>query len=187
METYIDIRFRREITDLLGYFNLSGDAVEIGNAEGRFAEILIKSPNIIKFYMIDAWKQLNQKGDGHMPNEWHQNNYREALERTNAFSEKRIILQGLSSERIKDIPDDSLILAYIDADHSYNGCIRDLRAIWPKLKNGSILAGHDYLNENYGVRSAVLDFVKEVDFVDKEIHIIPEDHESNASFWIRKL
>jgi predicted O-methyltransferase YrrM len=37
----------------------------------------------------------------------------------------------------------SIDLAFIDGDHSYEGCLDDLRAVWPKMKSGGVILIHD--------------------------------------------
>ena len=34
---------------------------------------------------------------------------------------------------------------YVDARHDYKGALVDMEAWWPKLKEGGIMAGHDYM------------------------------------------
>jgi hypothetical protein len=51
--------------------------------------------------------------------------------------------------------DASVTLAFIDGDHSYEGCKRDIAAWWGKIKPGGLLAGHDYSHEYPGVMQAV--------------------------------
>lgn len=41
-------------------------------------------------------------------------------------------------------PDGSLDFVWIDGDHRYDAVLADLRAWWPKVKPGGVLAGHDY-------------------------------------------
>ena len=54
----------------------------------------------------------------------------------------------------------SLDFAYIDARHDYEGPSEDLRAWWPKLCPGGLMAGHDYDNVNgMPVARAVGEFV----------------------------
>jgi hypothetical protein len=58
---------------------------------------------------------------------------------------------------------------YIDGDHEYEGCKKDLLEAYKKVKNGGWLMGHDYemnMNKantvyNFGVRKAVDEFCKE--------------------------
>ena len=51
-------------------------------------------------------------------------------------------------------------MIYVDADHSYNAVKNDLIVSLSKVKNGGLLAGHDYI-PNYEVRYAVDDFCRE--------------------------
>ena len=54
---------------------------------------------------------------------------------------------------------------YIDGSHLYEDVKRDLNDYLPKLREGSILAGHDYKNiDNFGVIRAVDEFMKENNF-----------------------
>lgn len=187
----MEIKYRTEFGKLLEHFGLSGHAAEVGVAEGRNSQVLIKQPAITKLYMIDAWTKLEQKGDGGSSQSWHDGNYKEAHERTEQFKSKRIVLKGLSGEMISQIPDDSLVFAYIDGDHSYKGCYSDLFSIWPKIKRGGVLAGHDYLNMNYGVNKAVKDFVLNHCIQERilgfTIHTTEEDGDKNmVSFWFVK-
>lgn len=179
----MEIKYRTELGLLLNHHGLVGHAVEIGVAEGRNAEVLISQPAITLLYLIDSWTHLNQPGDGGYEQKWHENNFIEAQQRTSKFKEKAVFLKGMSHEMIKQIPDDSLVIAYIDGDHSYQGCYNDLKSIWPKLKSGGILAGHDYLNMGYGVNKAVNDFV-DGRF---DIHTTQEDGDTfMVSFWLIK-
>lgn len=180
----MEIKYRTQLGELLRHFRLSGDAVEIGVAEGRNAEVLISQPEIKKLYLIDAWTHLEQAGDGGNYQAWHERNYKEAQERVSKFKHKAVFLRGMSQDMIKQIPDNSLVLAYIDCDHSYEGALRDLRAIYSKVKKGGIIAGHDYLNLDYGVNQAVTEFLENRKHV--KLHVIEEDEESMASFWFIK-
>jgi predicted O-methyltransferase YrrM len=46
---------------------------------------------------------------------------------------------------------------FLDASHLYNDVIDDLRAWWPKVKQGGLFMGHDFY-EGTQVKQAVLDF-----------------------------
>lgn len=180
----MEIKHRTQLGELLSHFKLSGHAVEIGVAEGRNAEVLISQKEITKLYLIDAWTRLEQSGDGGNPQSWHEGNYAEAQQRTSNHKEKAVFLKGLSQDMIKQIPNDSLVLAYIDGDHSYEGALRDLRAIYQKVKKGGIIAGHDYLNMSYGVHRAVTEFLENRTHI--SLHVIGEDEDAMASFWFIK-
>lgn len=63
------------------------------------------------------------------------------------------IFNGESVASSKAIPDASLDLIFIDADHTYKSVRADLRAWLPKLKLNGWIGGHDYGQP--GVRQAV--------------------------------
>ena len=104
------------------------------------------------------------------------------------LAHRRLILRGLSSEMIKQIPDDSLIFAYLDGDHSYEGCLADLKAIYSKVKSGGIIAGHDYLSPQYGVNKALKQYLFWTDkYTLEDVHVTYEDGDNSmVSFWFVK-
>ena len=52
----------------------------------------------------------------------------------------------LSHEAVANFPDYYFDLIYIDADHTFDGCYRDLINWWPKLKRGKFFTGDDFTN-----------------------------------------
>lgn len=53
-------------------------------------------------------------------------------------------LKGYSWEAAKKVDDLSVDVVFIDADHTYESVKKDITAWAPKVRNGGILAGHDY-------------------------------------------
>lgn len=198
----MEIKYRKQLGDLLEHFDLTGDTVEIGVAEGWHSKDMISCERVTKHYMIDAWTTLRQKGDASNDQMWHDYNYGHAIRLTDPWESKRVVLKGMSVDMIAKIPDDSLVMAYVDGDHSFFGCLNDLYAVWPKIKVGGILCGHDFLNTAYGVNRAVKEFffmihptanpipanklLRGVMYKREELHTIEEDDQSMAGFWIRK-
>lgn len=75
----------------------------------------------------------------------------------------RVTVYVKDTVKAAEIFDDrSLDLVFIDADHSYAAVFRDLTAWWPKVRNGGMIAGHDYKRAGkYGhedVRRALHEF-----------------------------
>jgi predicted O-methyltransferase YrrM len=63
-------------------------------------------------------------------------------------------IKGCSWETASRFKDESVDFVYLDADHSTESVMRDIKAWWPKLKPMGIMAGgHDYNWDT--VRSAV--------------------------------
>lgn len=65
-------------------------------------------------------------------------------------------LRETSTDGARFFADNSIDLVFIDADHSEECVTADIKAWWPKVKWGGILAGHDYENgDDPGVKAAV--------------------------------
>jgi len=169
------IKYRRDLYKLLPEL---ATTVEIGVAEGLFSRDILNW-NLGHHYMVDAWQQLDQTGDGGYEQEWHTGNYEKACKLANEFNSRATILRGRSHIVAKEIPDNSVDMAYIDGDHSYEGVCRDIRAYLPKLKTGGIMAFHDYEMAHYGVKQAVKEFFSTV-------YLLPEDRLEDAGAYIIK-
>lgn len=175
------IQYRRELVELMKLLDLPLVGVEVGVATGCFSRDLLQA-GMEKLYSVDAWQTLNQRGDGSSDQEWHDKNYEEALRLLTPFGEKSIILRGLSTEMAKQVPDNTLGLAYFDGDHSKEGVLENLKDWYPKVVSGGIIGSHDYENENYGVKQAFEEFVGGR----FEIHLLPEDKSEDAgAFFIK--
>jgi hypothetical protein len=58
--------------------------------------------------------------------------------------ENRIIpVRGNSVYTVGIHDDESIDLAFVDGDHSFEGCLNDLQAVWPKVKKGGVILVHD--------------------------------------------
>lgn len=185
----MEINYRTEFGKLLEHLGLKGDAVEIGIAEARNSLEIISWPQIERLYLIDSWKELQQKGDGGFPQQWHDDNLKLAQQTLEPYKEKAIWLRGLSTNMIDSIPDDSLIYAYLDGNHAYEGFLSDLQKIYRKVKVGGVISGHDFLSPQYGVGKGVKYFVFESDghYSMSDIHQTEEDgDDSMVSFWFIK-
>lgn len=155
----MEIQSRVELVELMKHLKLPLVAAELGVAEGIWATELY-SLGLDKLYLVDVWEQHTELvGCASLDNIWHENNYLDVLRR---FRDKPnvILLKGLTKEMANHIPDNSLGLCYVDADHSYYGVMEDLETYYPKLVQGGIIAVHDYENLGYGVNRAVKEFTK---------------------------
>jgi hypothetical protein len=65
---------------------------------------------------------------------------------------------------VTQFKDGEVDFVYIDGDHGFDAVKADISAWWPKVKNGGILAGHDYCGMQAGVKSAVDEFQKSTQF-----------------------
>jgi hypothetical protein len=154
------IKSRNDLWRLIGN---GAKAAELGVAEGRFSETMLDWPCQLEIlYLVDRWTSVpEQRGDASEPQSWHDANLAAAKERMARFGNRaRFIVSDTvkAADSPYFIEDASLSLVYVDANHSYTGVIRDIRAWWPKLKPRGVMAFHDYEMKQYGVKRAVEEF-----------------------------
>lgn len=180
------VRYRSQLGDLLKELNLPLIVCEVGVAEGNFAKQIMDWHTQI-LYLIDRWETVEgQKGDGGSVQEWHDDNLSQVINKMSIYDnrpEKYIILQGDSEEMAQHIPDNSLSLAYIDCDHSYEGVKGDIEAFYPKVITGGVMTFHDYESPAYGVKQAVEEFCTANNL---QIVLIPENHIDDAGAYFIK-
>ena len=180
----MEIKHRSQLNELLMHHHGAlGNVAEIGVAEGLYSKDIL-GWGVQMLYLVDIWNHKpDVRGDGNSGQEWHDNNYNAVVERLKEYKDKTVFLKGDSVEMAKEVPDGSLSLVYIDADHSYEGVKRDIAAWYPKLSVGGIMAFHDYESPAYGVKQAVNEFAANNDL---EVHSIPENHPDDAGAWFQK-
>lgn len=145
----------------------NGIYAEIGIFKGDFAKDIINILNPTNIYLIDIFEgnccSGNQDGNNV---EWYDLNksYYELIDLYKNVNNVNII-KGDSSKVLLEI-DNIFDMIYIDGDHSYEGCKKDLESAYVKIKNGGYICGHDYemnMNKaqhyyNFGVNRAVNEF-----------------------------
>ncbi|MCF3936050.1 class I SAM-dependent methyltransferase [Acuticoccus sp. M5D2P5] len=121
------------------------EALEIGVWKGAFAASMLASPRLTRYFMLDPWRILPQWNKPFNRNEDRLTNAYEAAMKATAFAaDRRTVLRGTTAEMIDEIPDASLDIAYIDADHTLRGIAIDLIRTYPKVRPGGILGGDDF-------------------------------------------
>jgi len=61
------------------------------------------------------------------------------------YGPRAVIMEMDMSAAARLIPDESLDFVFIDGDHTYDGCRRDIEVWLPKIKPAGWITGHDYL------------------------------------------
>lgn len=106
--------------------------------------------------LVDAWQQLENYDDVNNVAPVRQNkNYMITMERLQRWNSvirtcKNFtdICAQLESETSKSKP--LFDFVYVDARHDYKGVLVDLQAWWPLIRDGGIMAGHDYVFQKEG-------------------------------------
>ena len=163
-----NLKTRDNFPELLNKLNLKGIGVEVGVQEGCFSEIILSKSKLKRLYSVDPWlefKSLEYKDIANVSQELQDYRYIKTIMRLNKFGIRSVCLRMFSKEASKLFKEQSLDFVYIDANHSYEGCLEDIKFWWSKVKKGGVLAGHDYLNatNKYGlfrVKKAVNDFAR---------------------------
>jgi hypothetical protein len=176
----MEIKYRKDLNKLLPQNPVT---CEVGVAEGFFSRDILELWKPSHHYMVDNWATLPTTGDGGFDQEWHDKNYKDAVNRTKSFANKITILRGLSWRMSQHVKDNSLDIVYLDAGHSYEAVKQDLEAWIPKVKPGGVIAGHDFVNPAYGVLQAVNE--ASIGLATK-VNMIPEDKDDDAGFWMYK-
>jgi GT2 family glycosyltransferase len=137
--------------------------LEIGCWKGKstvyLAVEIINSNKNINLYCVDTWEGSNEhKYDISVQNK---SLYQEFLQ--NILPVKNIIkpFQSTSVLASNEFQNDFFDFIFIDASHKYEDIKNDLNVWYPKVKQGGILAGHDYQAYWEEVQRAVNEFVSE--------------------------
>jgi len=89
----------------------------------------------------DGPEQWTAGENGHA---WdHERYYNDLVAFCGQYPERAVIIKDYTTEAAKTIDDESLDFVFIDADHSYNGVMRDVQAWAPKVRKGGMVIGHD--------------------------------------------
>ena len=97
-----------------------------------------------KLYAVDWFLGNKDSGSSHKLNiENEQLVYETFYSNLEGYHDYIEILHGNSHEQISKIPDHSLDICFIDADHSYKSTYTDIYLCLPKVKEGGIICGHD--------------------------------------------
>jgi len=133
------------------------ECVEVGVYKGDFsAEILKRNPKSL--HLIDPW--VNYPEMPKVSDEDFEGIYQGVIERFR--SAKNVIIHRSPSIHVAaDCPEDRVDFVYIDGHHDYEPCLRDMRAWYPKIRDGGWLCGHDYNFPGGATKAAVTQFCRE--------------------------
>jgi predicted O-methyltransferase YrrM len=139
-----------------------GIFVELGAYKGKSTSFIvtemINRNRDIQFYTVDTFQGDSGSTDSKEIEAYKQVDTSKMLDEftknTKHLPEKLNVLINNSDLCAKMFEDNSVDTIFIDAGHSYEAVIKDIAAWLPKMKDGSIMAGHDY-NSWAGVKEAV--------------------------------
>lgn len=135
--------------------------VEVGVEQGLYSEVLCQSIPNLTLICVDAWKAYPGYRE-HVTQSKLDGFYEITKARLEPYHCS--LWRMFSVQAASLIPDSSLDFVYLDANHTYEEISADLEAWAPKVRDGGIVAGHDYCrrkNMDFGVKEAVQEYVAE--------------------------
>ena len=153
-----------------------GIIAELGVFKGEFSIVIDKVCKPKELILIDSWSGTHlYSGD---VNGNHLNGVRQYYSGDELFNittenikkcKSMVTTVRLTTDILGAFGDDMFDMIYIDADHSYEGVLKDLKNAYNKIKNGGYIMGHDYEHNmhktnnsyNFGVKKAVDEFCRE--------------------------
>jgi len=146
---------------------------EIGVAEGDFSRQILDIAAPGQLHLVDPWEHQAVEGYERDPANvaaaQQETRYRQVERRfaKEIAAEQVILHRAYSTEAAKKFPKGFFDWIYVDAMHTYEAVLADLRAYVDLVKDDGLICGHDYANHpqaqwmNFGVIEAVNRFVEE--------------------------
>lgn len=134
--------------------------VEIGSWLGRSAAFMAveiaNSGKNIRFDCVDSWEGTGLPGEYDAQNDTVKKGlFDQFIENMKPVERFYQVERGMSHEVASRYAFKSLDFVFFDAGHSYEAVDNDLRAWLPRMKDGGIIAGHDFFTSPDGVGKAV--------------------------------
>ena len=89
--------------------------------------------------------------------------YRSVVKR---FAGQSVTIHRMPTDKWFDTFTEKLDWIYVDASHSYEGCLHDLHKSWNMIKVGGYLLCDDFSDKKEGVKNAITEFARQ-----KNLHI----------------
>ena len=124
-----------------------GVMVEIGSWRGKsLAFLVVESLNSGKSHRIvavDPWSD-GLSGDDSSDVMTADEVFEDFKRNLNPVADDYEYIRGTSLEAVNQFEDQSLDFVFVDGSHAYRDVLDDLKAWYPKIRDGGTLAGHDY-------------------------------------------
>lgn len=158
-----------KVLTALGY---SGQSAEVGVYRGDFSDAIMKLwARGSRHFLVDPYLEHGAGCEKKTHARQHHCRKNSQLAFDQIFEATRfalgkthpgraVFLRNFSTVAAATMAPSSLDFVYLDGRHDEDGVREDVRAWWPKLCPGGILAGHDY--SDHQVSRALGDFMREI-------------------------
>lgn len=114
------------------------EGVEIGTNLGASAEMWVKNAPMLHLTCVDPYTVYDSRNS----QERQDDAYSEAVERLKPYNAD--IIRAASLDVVGSFKDGSIDFLYIDGDHKFDAVMQDLIRWAPKVRDGGLIALHDY-------------------------------------------
>tara|TARA_Y100000310_G_scaffold274714_1_gene290883 strand:- start:2641 stop:3219 length:579 start_codon:yes stop_codon:yes gene_type:complete len=123
--------------------------LEIGSYKGLSAAIMLKANSRLRMTCIDPW---DGPCAGYAINGTTMAEFESNLERI-GVRDRVSVAQGMSKDVVPGLPECQFDATWIDGDHDENAVYSDMCGVWPKLKQGAAMTGHDAVPDSGAMRA----------------------------------
>lgn len=155
---------------LLNVLPKNGITAELGVGKGEFSKLILEITLPKLHYCVDLWGPIatNVQGTYYTDQETWEKRFQEIKKEFKNFNVQ--FIRDMTYNLPKYCEPKSFDWVYVDGDHTYNGCMKDLQAVKDLVKDDGMILGHDYRiawdqRPDWGVVESVNDFVEENNFI----------------------
>lgn len=159
---------------------------EIGVAEGKYSEVLLKANPECGLLLVDPWHHYSANPQG-KSKEKHEFAYNEAKRKMADYHNVEF-LAVTSMTAVPTVDDDSLDFCYIDGNHLFDYVIQDLVEWSKRVRSGGIVSGDDYyaLDQKRWVGGGVVEAVQAYTNAHRiAVWYLFTGHKSVDYMWVR--
>lgn len=123
---------------------------ELGVHTGTNFKYLIKACPSLSLVGVDLYEA---QPDNNGPEKWtpgengwewaHNKHYEDMMKFCSNYTTRAKIVKDYTTKAAELYEDETFDFVFIDADHGYEGCLRDIKAWEPKVRKGGVVFGHD--------------------------------------------
>lgn len=188
----IGLKSRDHIGSWIAGFGLLDVAVEVGVHQGDFAVPFLNAWPGRLFIAVDPWAVLDDYDDAlnnyidktrprvTRSTDDREPDYKIAMARFRAFETRVQVIRKTLAEAVAELPPE-IDFGYIDANHALTHVREDIGLLWPLIRPGGCLAGHDYDCRAWpGVGRAVDEFA---DSLGHPVYLAPPSGWQSWAVW----
>ena len=116
---------------------------ELGTYAGGTTFFLLDMLPDLTMHTVDIFERQENHEDYSKDKYDFTDSYPAFMEKAKKYGDRLIVHKGWTHEVAEKIDDGLFDFVFIDADHTYEGCKRDILSWNSKLKPGGFLMGHD--------------------------------------------